>query len=129
MHNVRIGRLEDTYFIGIKPPLPRDMFDEFEAHHPYGTMGTITADTAGWPLAAVVSRHQAPELILGVRADQLNIKTYDDGWMSQEEFLKLADQTMFGYLRDLALKRSDVSVDLTPHDVELTEAGEVTFAS
>jgi hypothetical protein len=36
---------------------------------------------------------------------------------------------MFGYLRDLALKRSDVSVDLTPHDVELTEAGEVTFAS
>ena len=74
MPKIRVAEDENTYYVGIEPPLEANHFARLPS--PYKRYAS--AETAGWPASAILSRAHASEIVIGLHKESLLLAALHD---------------------------------------------------
>jgi len=125
MPKIRVGQDEHTYYVGFEPPLERKHLARLP--NPYKRYGS--AETAGWPKSAIVTRPGAEEMIMGIYKDSLILaEIHKKSNREAGEDVHCAANRLLEFLGEVAARYRDAVVDHRLYDVEV-EAGTISFVS
>jgi hypothetical protein len=125
MPKIRVAEDQYTYYIGFEPPLEPSHF----ARLPNPFKRYASAETAGWPRSAVLSRAGASETVLGLHKESLLLAAQKD-FYNLEEIVGLESCAVNGLIRFLegvTRQIKDTTIDERVYELADDGGGVLSF--